>query len=126
MNFGVRLGPFRVSTSGKGKVYGGVNAGPFSASGRIGGGGKPYVPISARTVACSLDDALASVTEDGWRVVARAPHAATIRRGRWSQRYIREIPGGVQIERTFTPLAVLFTVAAFIGLCVAWVLVGTR
>lgn len=38
MGFGVRMGPFRVSTS-RGRVYGGVSAGPFFASTRLAGGG---------------------------------------------------------------------------------------
>src|SRR5690606_3655171 len=37
MGFGARFGPFRVGMSSKGRIYGGVSAGPFSVSAPLTG-----------------------------------------------------------------------------------------
>jgi len=122
MNFGFRLpGPFRVSVSDKGRVYGGVTMGPFSVSGQLGGGRS--APQGPTVFPVSLGQAQQELAAAGWVVVGREPGGFTVRR-RWRLKmgHVRQVPGGVVAEpRTNSWVLAVTIVAVVAGL---WIWLG--
>lgn len=116
MNFGVRLGPFRASVNNKGKVYGGVTAGPFSVSAPLGGG-KSQAGPAARVLRCNLDQAIQLAQQQGCKLVRRGPYGATIKRGIWES-HLRPVRGGVQVVPSWSTAQVLIALAVVAGLLV--------
>ena len=118
MFFGVRLpGPFRVGVSSKGKVYGGVTVGPFSASTPIGGGSagaaSGHHPIS-------LDAAVAELLRDGWKVAGRGDGWTQMRYGWRVAVHIDAVPGGVQwrqVTNSRKVIAWLVVIAGVVLFC---------
>lgn len=117
MGFGVRMGPFRVGVSGRGRVTGGVTAGPFSASSSLGGGRPQPHPDAQVVRGGDVDEAIAAAIAQGCRLLSRGQQGATVGT-RWRRWHIRQVRGGVQIDPMAGPVHLL------VGLAIALVLVS--
>jgi hypothetical protein len=86
MGFGVRLGPFRVGVSGRGRARAGMSVGPFSAS--TGIGGRRRTPQGVAIFPGTVEQAVQAAEAEGFRVVSRRRDVVGVRRG-WRDVYVR-------------------------------------
>lgn len=122
MNLGVRLGPFRISTNGRGRTTAGVSAGPFSLSGQVGGQSHQVVyPVHRITMAQAIELA----EREGWHLAMRRQWTVRMDRG-WHGRCIYEVQGGVQVRPAMsgrvTNLCLLGVIA--LGLALCWLFIN--
>lgn len=112
MGIGVRLGPFRIGVSSRGRVTGGVSIGPVSASTRLGGGQQngayPIWPDKR-------DQLVAQAEAEGWRVVAGSDWHTRVERG-WRAAVIATVQGGTQIRPALSERAIWGIAYAAIGI----------
>jgi hypothetical protein len=121
MNFGFRLpGPFRVGISSKGRISAGVNLGPFSMSGGIGGSRGGQKTQQGVFYPVTLDQFVAQAQAEGFSVQVTPGYSATIER-RWMAGTVTVVPGrGVMLKRvwsTWQILSLIGVILLVIGLC---------
>lgn len=129
MFFGFRLpGPFRIGVSSKGRVYGGVNLGPFSVSGQLANlsGGKGQrrhttPPTGPKVWPYTLEEVVSAAEDDGWTVTSSKPYVVKLSKGN-NRVLIRAVQGGVIVVRLMSYLS-MFALAALLSAGVfAWLL----
>jgi hypothetical protein len=134
MRLGINLpGPFRVGISSKGRISAGMNLGPLSVSGGVGGRrqrtsvGQQQGAVMAYM---TLEEAVADALTRGWKVSYHRPgQSAFLVRG-WSGASMRAVPGGVLMRPTMsnrTALLIgLVTILGVLACCLGPALLNRR
>ncbi|MGW3809080.1 hypothetical protein [Micromonospora sp. NPDC005113] len=123
MNFGVRLpGPFRAGISSSGHVNAGVTLGPLSASTNVGNVRRAPAPTEIFAPVALLD-ALADLTEAGWRIDGRGDDWALVGKGLTALQ-LEAVRGGTVARRVTSRRKVLLWIAVVAAVVVGLAIAG--